>query len=319
MSTTINHNQAHLDFGGVAKVIGALMNPVTADPASPGVGEVWFRSDLGSFRVRGSGSTISLLSSADLSAYVAKTLYDANTVLAATTDNTPAALTLGASTVLGRRATGNIVAISYANLIADLVAIGINAATLGGSNLATVLARSSHTGTQLASTISDFATQVNALIDSATVDADTLQTYTAANLRDRATHTGLQASSTISDLTATIDARIDAILNVTGAADAVDTIAEIASALNNDPNFYTTLTGLVNAKAGKYSANVGNGSATDIVVTHNLGTTDVSVTVKLISTQQVEVVAWQSTTANTVTLYFLTAPATNTYRVTVLG
>lgn len=47
-----------------------------------------------------------------LGLYVPKSLYDANTVLAATTDDTPAAITMGASTTLARLAAGNIVAAS---------------------------------------------------------------------------------------------------------------------------------------------------------------------------------------------------------------
>lgn len=56
-----------------------------------------------------------------ISAKVAKADYNAQTVLVAVTDDTPTALTLGASTVLGRRASGDIVAISYANLMSDLL------------------------------------------------------------------------------------------------------------------------------------------------------------------------------------------------------
>ncbi len=44
----------------------------------------------------------------DTSIFVPKSLYDANTVLAATTDDTPAAVTMGASTILARLAAGNI-------------------------------------------------------------------------------------------------------------------------------------------------------------------------------------------------------------------
>ena len=49
-----------------------------------------------------------------VSAGVAASLFDAHTILYATTDNTPAALTVGASTVVGRKATGNISAMSGA-------------------------------------------------------------------------------------------------------------------------------------------------------------------------------------------------------------
>lgn len=47
--------------------------------------------------------------------YVAKSLYDAYTILYADTDNTPAALTVGSSTIVGRQSTGGIVAIAKAS------------------------------------------------------------------------------------------------------------------------------------------------------------------------------------------------------------
>lgn len=49
-------------------------------------------------------------------AAVPKALYDAQTVLAATADNTPAAVTMGASTTLARLAAGNIVAASASQM-----------------------------------------------------------------------------------------------------------------------------------------------------------------------------------------------------------
>jgi len=48
---------------------------------------------------------------------VAASLFDANTILAATTDDTPAALTVGASTIIGRKATGGIAALSPSEAI----------------------------------------------------------------------------------------------------------------------------------------------------------------------------------------------------------
>ena len=43
-------------------------------------------------------------------------LFDAHSILAATADNTPAALTVGASTFVGRKATGNISAMSVSEV-----------------------------------------------------------------------------------------------------------------------------------------------------------------------------------------------------------
>ena len=51
---------------------------------------------------------------ANTSDYVAKTLYDAYSILYADTDNTPAALTVGASTIVGRKATGGVSAMTPA-------------------------------------------------------------------------------------------------------------------------------------------------------------------------------------------------------------
>ena len=44
--------------------------------------------------------------------YILKSAYDANTILAATNDDTPLALTVGASTIVGRAASGGIDALS---------------------------------------------------------------------------------------------------------------------------------------------------------------------------------------------------------------
>ena len=57
---------------------------------------------------------------ASLSDYVTKALYDAHTILYATTDNTPAALTVGEQTVVGRATGGNISALA---IDSDLTAV----------------------------------------------------------------------------------------------------------------------------------------------------------------------------------------------------
>lgn len=52
-----------------------------------------------------------------LDAKVAKALFDAYTILAADTDNTPAAITLAASQLIGRKASGGIVALAKADVL----------------------------------------------------------------------------------------------------------------------------------------------------------------------------------------------------------
>lgn len=72
--------------------------------------------------------------------------------------------------------------------------------------------------------------------------------------------------------------------------------------------------------ARKYSATIGDGSSTSIVVTHSLGTQDVIMQVKQATTPFTEVECDMSATSTTTaTFAFATAPASNAYRVTVLG
>ena len=71
--------------------------------------------------------------------------------------------------------------------------------------------------------------------------------------------------------------------------------------------------------ARKYSANIGNGSSTSIAVTYNLGTKDVAVSLREVSSDAGVITDWTATDANTVTLSFAVAPASNAYRVTVAG
>lgn len=69
----------------------------------------------------------------------------------------------------------------------------------------------------------------------------------------------------------------------------------------------------------KYAANIGDGSTTSIVVTHNLGTRDVDVTVYDSSSYAVVYPDVTITSTTTVTVIFAVAPASNAYRVVVAG
>lgn len=71
--------------------------------------------------------------------------------------------------------------------------------------------------------------------------------------------------------------------------------------------------------ARKYSANVGNGSLTSIPITHNLGTKDITVSLRATADDSMVMTDWVATDTNTVTLTFAAAPASNAYRVTVTG
>ena len=69
----------------------------------------------------------------------------------------------------------------------------------------------------------------------------------------------------------------------------------------------------------KYAANIGNGSATSIRVNHNLGTEDVTITVREVATKQVVMADVQIYDSNNIDILFATAPASGAYRVVVTG
>ena len=141
---------------------------------------------------------------------------------------------------------------------------------------------------------------------------------TDANLKARANHTGTQAAATISDFNAAVDARINVL--TTGAPAALDTLDELAAALGDDANFAANITALINARAKTYSQDVGDNSATVIVVTHNLNTRDVQVVLRATGTPYNEVVIEnEATSVNTITLRFGVAPTLAQYRVTIQG
>lgn len=215
---------------------------------------------------------------------------------------------------------------------------GVATGATANSTDATLLARANHTGTQSADTVVDGTTNKvytgTEKTKLAGITTGATANQTDAYLLSRANHTGTQTSSTISDFTTAVQSIVS---NVVGAAPAaLDTLQELAAALGNDANFATNITNQLALKAntsslatvattGKYSdltgkaswsAVVGDGTATDITVTHGLGTRTVDVTVR----QAVSPYSWvlcpnDAATNTTVTLHFGSAPAAGSYTV----
>lgn len=69
----------------------------------------------------------------------------------------------------------------------------------------------------------------------------------------------------------------------------------------------------------KFATSIGNGSLTSIPVTHNLGTKDVQVSMRVNATDEWVMTSWVATDVNTVTFTFASAPASNAIRVVIQG
>lgn len=79
-------------------------------------------------------------------------------------------------------------------------------------------------------------------------------------------------------------------------------------------------TSTLSSKTGKYATSIGNGASTSFVVTHNLGSQDVQVTVREVASPYAIVYPdVELTSTNTCTVYFGSAPSSNAYRVIVVG
>jgi hypothetical protein len=112
-STVTEDNGVKLE-SGVCVVVGNTSNDVYV--VSEGTSEIQLLGEgMGLFSPAAEAAE-----PPDLTAYVPKSLYDANSILAATTDDTPAVLTVAASRIIGRKASGGIAALTGAEVQALL-------------------------------------------------------------------------------------------------------------------------------------------------------------------------------------------------------
>ena len=82
--------------------------------------------------------------------------------------------------------------------------------------------------------------------------------------------------------------------------------------------YWSTVSGGGGGSVTKYSANIGNGSATSITVNHNLNSDNVFVTVIENSTGYYVYPDIKYSTSNSTIFEFVDAPTTNQYKVIVL-
>lgn len=208
----------------------------------------------------------------------------------------------------------------------DIVTVGAaggggDADTLDSHDSGYFLDRANHTGSQAISTITSLQTTLDAkapLTSPALTGTPTAPTAAAGTNTTQIATTAFVAAATA--------ALVDS------APGTLDTLNELAAALGDDANFATTLSGQIGALDTridtleaqgvftKYAADIGDGSTTAFVVTHNIGSRDVSVTVRQNASPWAVVIPdVEMTSTTTATIRFGSAPTTNQYRVIVQG
>lgn len=249
--------QSNLDFQSVYQLLNARFQLVSSDPGSPADGQFWINTTSWQLKVRLDGTTVTLATLSDIAGA------GGGDMVAATYD--PQGI-----------ADDAFDASNLTGLSAVVAALSLDADTLGGSNLATIL----------------------------------------ANARDRSTHTGTQLSATISDLDTAIRAVIETDLDPAGAAETLDTISELAATaqalLAADDSLLLT----INAKSDVQSALIGDASATTFSVPHGADSSEDVTGVTLRSFTGEEIAIWDRVVNDTnIVVTIVPAPAVDEYRV----
>lgn len=105
-----------------------------------------------------------------------------------------------------------------------------------------------------------------------------------------------------------------------GASEAYDTLKEIEEKLKSSDNARDLINNAVKDKAGKVTEDIGDGTATEFTVTHNLNTQDVVVMVRENKAPFAQVITdVEVTDVNNIKVKFAKAPVQNEYRVIVIG
>ena len=165
--------------GKLRAMNGLGLTPAAGDPGSPANGDLWYNATTGKFRARQAGTAVDMIVSDGAKGDVTVSASGATWTIAAAAVTNAKLASVPTATIKGRitAATGVPEDLTAAQTRTVLnVADGATA----NSADAILLARANHTGTQLAATVSDFATAVAA---TAAVTANTAKVTNA-------THTG---------------------------------------------------------------------------------------------------------------------------------
>lgn len=105
-----------------------------------------------------------------------------------------------------------------------------------------------------------------------------------------------------------------------GASEEFDTLKEIEEKLKSSDNARDLINNAVKGKAGKVAKDIGDGTATEFTVSHNLNTQDVVITVRENNAPFTQVITdIEVTDVNNIKVKFAKAPAQNEYRVIIVG
>jgi len=126
---------------------------------------------------------------------------------------------------------------------------------------------------------------------------------------------GIPAGSFASE--AYVDTQVQSLIDA--APGALDSLNELSAALGDDPNFASSITTQIAGRAGKYAADIGDGVASTITVTHGLGTQDVTLSLRPVAGGAAVIAQWEPVSNTAVELRFETAPSAGQYRVVIVG
>lgn len=139
-------------------------------------------------------------------------------------------------------------------------------------------------------------------------------------LADKITDAQAQAKADIALQQAKTFATSEITRIIGGASEAYDTLKEIEEKLKSSDNARDLINNAVKDKAGKAAKDIGDGTATEFTVTHNLNTQDVVVMVRENKAPFAQVITdIEVTDANNIKVKFAKAPAQNEYRVIIVG